>query len=98
MCIFLIRTLTDYCEKKKLWMFGWMPISFVIFPPCDQTVATGDEDIMQQRRRDRKDERELLRTCANSKPEMTWIAKSSNGAKGNAYNQMFVRYYFVKCI
>ncbi|XP_067680791.1 tubulin--tyrosine ligase-like isoform X2 [Haliotis asinina] len=79
----LVRTLKDYCEEKKLHMFEWMPTSFVIYPPCDQEVVVIGEEKFVRQRRSRSDERDQLKKCAEREPHVIWIAKSSNGAKGD---------------
>ncbi|XP_046349218.2 tubulin--tyrosine ligase-like [Haliotis rufescens] len=79
----LVRTLKDYCEKKKLRMFEWMTTSFVIYPPCDEEVKVIGDETLVRRRRSRSDERDQLKKFAEGKPRVTWIAKSSSGAKGD---------------
>ncbi|XP_046578237.1 tubulin--tyrosine ligase-like [Haliotis rubra] len=79
----LVRTLKDYCEEQKLRMFEWMPTSFVIYPPCDQEVVVIGEEKLVRQRRSRSDERDQLKKCAERAPHVIWIAKSSNGAKGD---------------
>ncbi|KAK2140655.1 hypothetical protein LSH36_1284g00062 [Paralvinella palmiformis] len=81
----LKRTLLDYCQHQGIEHLEWLPETFVIYPTnasVDETLEHNNIQQLKATARLQKDERRQLESSFINDHQKIWIAKSSNGAKG----------------